>query len=467
MRKMSGYVRATTPRSVQGAKPSPGTTARTAAGGVALTLLAIFFWLVFYQNLPDNLDGMAANNLEDGVFKSPVLLANETDRLIKVGMLLFSLYVIASRWSLMRSLAQTSNIGAAAFLALALMSAEWSFDPSATTLRFVSLITIFLLCCAITLSGWHRRRFQQIALPPLMLILLASLVMGMVAPDRMIELGTDLSQKNAWHGFTHSKAEFGMMSSIALIICANRWLAREGRPHWPIVGTAVAFLCLVLSRSNSSLLAAMLALLFMVLVMRVPFITQRYSTQVAVAIAAGILLYELAIQDVIPGTHTLISPIMNLTGKDATFSGRTIIWDIVKQHIQAAPYLGSGYGAYWLGPLPGSPSYLFIPMMYFYPTEAHNGYLDVVNDLGIVGLICVLAFIFWYIRQALQLMQFDRGQATVYLALLFQQMVMNMSESEWFSRTSTFAVLILASCCLSRGLLEFRSQARSVRPAGR
>ena len=158
---------------------------------------------------------------------------------------------------------------------------------------------------------------------------------------------------------------------------------------------------------------------------------------------------------------------MNLTGKDATFSGRTIIWDIVKQHIQAAPYLGSGYGAYWLGPLPGSPSYLFIPIMYFYPTEAHNGYLDVVNDLGIVGLICVLAFIFWYIRQALQLMQFDRGQATVYLALLFQQMVMNMSESEWFSRTSTFAVLILASCCLSRGLLEFRSQARSVRPAGR
>jgi O-antigen ligase len=95
--------------------------------------------------------------------------------------------------------------------------------------------------------------------------------------------------------------------------------------------------------------------------------------------------------------------------------------------------------------------------MFFYPTEAHNGYLDVVNDLGIVGLICLLVFLFWYIRQALQLMRIDRNQGSLYLALLLQQMVMNMSESEWFSRTSTFAVLILASVCLSRGLLEFRS----------
>jgi O-antigen ligase len=105
--------------------------------------------------------------------------------------------------------------------------------------------------------------------------------------------------------------------------------------------------------------------------------------------------------------------------------------------------------------------------MYFYPTEAHNGYLDAVNDLGIVGLICVLVFLFWYIRQALQLMRIDRNQASLYLALLLQQMVMNMSESEWFSRGSTFAVLILASICLSRGLLEVRSQAQAVRPAGR
>ncbi len=148
-------------------------------------------------------------------------------------------------------------------------------------------------------------------------------------------------------------------------------------------------------------------------------------------------------------------------GKDTTFSSRTVIWEVVKEHIEWAPYLGTGYGAYWTGPFPGSPSYVFVPLMHFYPSEAHNGYLDVVNDLGMVGLLCVLVFLFWFMRQALQLMRIDRSQATLYLALLFQQMVMNMSESEWFSRTSTFSVLILATVCLSRGVLEVRQLARS------
>jgi hypothetical protein len=52
----------------------------------------------------------------------------------------------------------------------------------------------------------------------------------------------------------------------------------------------------------------------------------------------------------------------------------------------------------------------------------------------------------------------------LYLALLFQQLVMNMSESEWFSRSSTSVVLILAATCLSRDLLEHRQKVPAIRP---
>jgi O-antigen ligase len=94
--------------------------------------------------------------------------------------------------------------------------------------------------------------------------------------------------------------------------------------------------------------------------------------------------------------------------------------------------------------------------MYFYPTEAHNGYLDIMNDLGYLGLTCLLLFLATYMRQALQLMRIDRNQAALYLALLFQQLVMNLSESEWLARDTTFTILILAVFCLSRGLRESR-----------
>jgi exopolysaccharide production protein ExoQ len=424
-----------------------------------VVLLSMLFWLIFYQNLPGTLDGFA--------YKGPVGGANVTDRIAKVLMILISLYVMASRWSLTRSLAKHLNVGEVAFLVLAPLSAAWSIDSSATLLRFTSEAAIVLTCLAISLSGWHRHRFQQLALSPLMLLLLASLAVGVIYPERIAEIGTDVSQRNAWHGITHGKNEFGMISSIAFIICANTVLAREGRTIWAIAGAAIAFLCLILSRSNTSLLATMVAVLSMVLVMRVPVIKQRYSTQVVVTIAATLLLYELAIQNVIPGVNTLLGPIASLLGKDTTFSARTIIWNVVKEHIQGAPYLGTGYGAYWTGPEPTSPSYVFVPLMYFYPTEAHNGYLDVVNDLGLLGLACVLAFLFWFLRQGLQLMQVDRSQAALYIALLFQEMVINMSESDWFSRTNTFAILLLATTCLSRGLLEARLHAQSARPARR
>ena len=59
----------------------------------------------------------------------------------------------------------------------------------------------------------------------------------------------------------------------------------------------------------------------------------------------------------------------------------------------------------------------------FYPTEAHNGYLDVINDLGYVGLVCLLGFLLVFLRQSLALLKIDYKQATLYLALLFGELL--------------------------------------------
>jgi exopolysaccharide production protein ExoQ len=275
------------------------------------------------------------------------------------------------------------------------------------------------------------------------------------------EIGTDISLRDAWHGITLQKNGFGGTASIVTIFCVHRLLAPGKRTFWTIAGIAIGLTCLLLSRSSTSLLSMLLCVGFMTLLLRVPVIRRRFSTPVAVSIFSLILVYELAVQNLIPGVSTLLAPIMHLTGKDMTFSARSIIWDVVKQHSAAAPWLGTGYGAYWTGPNPGSPSYVFLSLMYFYPTESHNGYLEILNDLGRVGLICLLAFLVFFLRQALQLMSFDRGQAVLYLALLYQQMVDNLSESEWFSRTATCTLLLLVSTCLSRARLE---QNLSVKP---
>ena len=204
MRRATGLTRVVAPQFAKGANHTAIAPVRPVGGVGGLVLLSILFWLIFYQNLPNNLEGMAS--------RGPVVLANNSDRIIKITMIAMSLFFIATRWVLTRSLAKNVNVGVAAFLVLAPLSAVWSLDPAATILRFSSLATIFLVCFSICLVRWHPRRFQHVAVPPVMFILMASLLVGMIYPDRITEIGTDISQKGAWHGITHSKNEFGMLA---------------------------------------------------------------------------------------------------------------------------------------------------------------------------------------------------------------------------------------------------------------
>jgi O-antigen ligase len=438
-----------------------GPSTRKATNPGTTIVLSILFWLIYYQSLPGNF-GL---NAEPGAVLGEMGglgTANWVDRIIRLGMLGICLGIIGSRWSLARSLLKTINPGLAAFMLVAPLSIAWSVDPSATLFRYMTLATMVLLCFAIALVGWTREPLQQLVIPPIAYVLVVSLVLGSIYPDRVIELGNDISQNHAWHGVTHFKNQFGMFASLGIILSFHHLLAGGRRRFLAIAGIACGSACVMFSRSNTSQLATMICVLFMVLVMRVPVIKQRYTTHVVIGIAATLLLYELVIQDVIPGVRVLLAPITSLTGKDTSFSARTVIWYVIKQHIQAAPLLGTGYGAYWTGEFVTSPSYIFMYLMYFYPSEAHNGYLDVMSDLGLLGLVSVLAFIIWFLRQALQFMRIDRNQAALYLALLYQQMVMNMSESEWFSRSSTSMILILATTCLSRALVEHRQPLATV-----
>jgi exopolysaccharide production protein ExoQ len=438
-------------------------TVREVAGGGALAVLFALFWWICYQNLPTEINGLVIK---------PFSTAGSIDRTNKLATIFISAGIIASRWSLAQHVIRANNPGLLAFMVLAPLSAAWSIDANATILRYITLIGIFLLCFAISVSGWNQQRLRQVIVPPAMAILVVSLIVGALHPDKVIHVGQDLSQKDAWHGITFHKNIFGMTASLITILGVHRWLVRGGKGKaWTLVGIGIAATCMLLSRSSTSLFATIVAVGVMVLLMRVTVIRQRYSTHVVVAVSGMIVLYQLVIQDVIPGVNVLLAPIMGLTGKDTTFSARSIIWDVVKEHSRASPLLGSGYGAYWQAePTPASPSYVFMYLMNFYPSESHNGYLEIMNDLGLVGLLCLLAFLVYYMKQALQLMQFDRNSAVMYLALLFQQMIANMSESEWFSRSTVCSMLILACTCLSRELYEHKQLAAAslrARPPGR
>jgi O-antigen ligase len=374
--------------------------------------------------------------------------------------------VIAWRASLSWLLLRSLNPFLLLFAALAVASIVWSIEPEVTARRDIRLITILAACFAFTLAGWHARRFQSVVRPVLTMVLLGSIVFAFAAPGLAIhqELSPELA--GAWRGLANHKNTFGAIAGTALVLWLHAWLMGEMRSWRALPGCALAAACLVLSRSSTAAISALVAIVLLLLLLWSPRSVHAYLKYAVVFAAAVLVVYALAILRLVPGSDLLLAPVTLLTGMDATFTGRSEIWAIIVERIHLNPLLGVGYGAYWIGPVAESPSYEFIWRMgSFYPGSAHNGYLDVANDLGWSGLVCLLGYIVVHLRQALRVLATDQPQGALFLALFMQQAMVNLSESHWFSVLSLqFLLMTLATAALARLLLESRLRAHFGEP---
>jgi exopolysaccharide production protein ExoQ len=295
-------------------------------------------------------------------------------------------------------------------------------------------------------------------------LLIGSLLFGLYSPDLAITPPTPPDVKGYWHGLTSQKNQLGSLASIAAILWFHGWASREVSVIPAMAGFALSMTLLILSRSSTALMATVLvAMLILMMLRSLPQYLRRYMPYMIGLFVIGTLTYSMAVLKVIPGSEMLLKPITIITGKDTTFTSRTQIWDIIRGNIQTSPIIGSGYGGYWAGPVPTSPSFVFLSAMGFYPTEAHNGYMDMINDLGYVGLLLLLGYLIYYIRQSIKLLRVDYTQATLYLAIMFQQLLTNLSESHWFVLSDDFVILTLATFGLARTLMD-ATPARPRRP---
>ena len=114
-------------------------------------------------------------------------------------------------------------------------------------------------------------------------------------------------------------------------------------------------------------------------------------------------------------------------GRDATLTGRSEIWKAVLG-THTNPWIGTGYESFWLGPR----------LARVWETagavnEAHNGYLEVYLNLGLIGDFLVILFLltsYWIICKKLS-PSFQLGSLA--LGLWTLMLFYNMTESAAFS----------------------------------
>lgn len=112
-------------------------------------------------------------------------------------------------------------------------------------------------------------------------------------------------------------------------------------------------------------------------------------------------------------------------GKDMTLSGRTDIWKFAWDDIEKRFLLGYGFATYWIM---GS-SRLEIFASYFegfMVNEAHNGYLEIVLQLGLIGFVFFLFPIAAYIYRMFKL------NNNLAILIFISIMTLNYTESVLF-----------------------------------
>lgn len=417
-------------------------------------IVAGMMWvLIVLMIVPEGFDyqGLTTNNVPG--------TGGAISRILWSGLISLGAIIILWRAGLAWLLVRMLNPFLILFMILAFASIAWSIDPTLSMRRLIRLGTFVLVCMAFVLVGWHARRYQAVVRPILTIMLLGSLGFGLAFPSLAIHQETSAELIGAWRGLANHKNGLGALACFTLILWFHAWLTREVKSLPALAGGSVAVACLVLSRSSTSIATALCVMLLLLVLLRSSRGLRPYLPYLVALLVAVLLLYALVILNLIPGMGTLMAPVTALTGKDMSLTGRTEIWAILMEHIRANPIFGTGYGAYWTtGPVPGTESYEFVRRMgSFYPGSAHNGYLEIVNDLGFAGLAALIAYIVMYVRQSLQLLGIDLSQAALYLGLLFQQLITNLSETHWFSVLSIdFVIMTLTTMALARGLLEHR-----------
>ena len=317
------------------------------------------------------------------------------------------------------------------FIIFLAASISWSQAPDITLRRTAGVwgptIFAFYLICRFDLP-------TLLTLTSLALgfAAIGSLFYGMILPDQGIMHDESPELQGAWRGLYTHKNSLGQVMLGNAIINLSLWRLKKNKLI--LLGLGLAVLLIILSRSTTSLILLPLAFMF-------PFLQQLMHKSAKIHYVVFVLVLISSITIVLIGASAE-NFIIELTGKDLTFTGRVGLWNMVLTSITEKPLIGYGYGAFWIGGR-GESGRINQVLELTYDT-AHNGYLDLVLDLGIIGLVLYLTTMLTYLVYFFK--NFFIHQKEEYLwgfSFLFLQLIYNFFEGNLVKPNNLYWVLFL------------------------
>jgi len=299
--------------------------------------------------------------------------------------------------------ATRENLLFLSLIVFAILSALWSDSPgrSAYSAAQLGVITLFALAVPQRLSIEQALRTASICYT-----VMIGLSVAMIAVKPDLGISSSNMYSGAWRGIFIHKNHFGTQLSFGFAAFFCSFLLFPGRTRWLNAGLMLVTLALCFkSRSSTAVICcAAIPAVYAVL-----WLSHRSRSMLLGVV--GLLLAGGTV-----GVSILTvgwAAIMEMIGKDPDISGRGELWEMIFDSIASRPVLGFGYDAFWSSSARDGGERITHSLVWS-PGGAHNSWIELATQLGIVGL-ALWAMIFLYTVFMALRCAFDRqlkGSAT-------------------------------------------------------
>jgi O-antigen ligase len=319
------------------------------------------------------------------------------------------------------------------------VSLFWAFEPGVGVRRLVlTTITLWSLFALLRQLGLERslkilRVMFVLLLAVNFLVVLAFPSIGIHGPDE-----ADLA--NQWRGIMSQKNWAGLTCAVTVLLFVFDAAKIALAVRIGVSLAAIAFLVMTGSQTSMGMGAAAL-LAGGLLAWRAATAGQRRLAPPGWAWVPLALLAALFV-------HMAVDPqaYLQMVSEPAGFTGRFQIWSALIRAYADRPWTGVGYGSLWdLGP--EGPIHAYAGGWVSEVSQAHNGYLDLLVQIGVPGTLIVLfATLVWPLERLLR--GGDQPARILGAALLIFCLGHNFTESTLFDRDTLGQILLMLSIAL-------------------
>jgi exopolysaccharide production protein ExoQ len=284
-----------------------------------------------------------------------------------------------------------------------------------------------------------------------------------IVPAELASLLRPNTAMNAGHlamiGIFGSKNSFGLTQGV--LILASTWILFDHRRSWVMRGISLGavilgFLMLIAGRSADAAIAAIGALFCSFVAVNVVWFPRRWRLAILYGgILSTVLLFAVLL--VVANEFDLGSLLLGYTGKDATLTGRTYLWEIARRAIAENPLLGTGYQAFWVD---GNPYAEFVWTKFggHGGFHFHNLWYQVSTELGYFGLCLAIVTVVGATLESIRwVSRAPNAESGFFLAYVVFTVIRTVVEFDLFSQFSFTWVLFVSGWACAR-------QSRGVHP---